>query len=429
MQITMTARIKHFLLNSKDIYKASFIWNMSGSLINAFQSVIMLMILMRTGSLLEAGIYTIACANANLFAMIGRYGMRNFQVSDVKEQFTFTEYRYSRYITSFVMLIVSIAYTVYSSKTNSYASDKSLCLIWMCLFRLVDSLEDVYHGRYQQKDRLDISGKCMTLRMIITIIIFALSVIILRALLPALIISTITTAFIFIFFTKLTCTDFKCPEHVPDKKNLWLLLKLCFPLFCSSFLSFYIGNAPKYAIDSILNDELQAFYGFIAMPISVIGLLNNFIFNPIVKKMSVIWNEKKIKSFKKLFWLQVAIIFAITAICEIGAYLIGIPVLSIMYNTDLAPYKTELLILLLGGGFLALSSFFVTIITIMRLQKTLLLGYSIVSILAYITSPIMIERYNMLGATILYLLLMIILCLIFIVPLLYGIKKEPCTDT
>lgn len=60
------------------------------------------------------------------------------------------------------------------------------------------------------------------------------------------------------------------------------------------FLSFYIGNAPKYAIDSILNDGLQACCGFIAMPVFVIGLLNNFIFNPMISRMSFMWSEKEL---------------------------------------------------------------------------------------------------------------------------------------
>lgn len=420
----MMAKLKHFLSTSKDINHASFIWNMSGSMLNAFQSVIMLMILTRIGSLLEAGIYTIAYANANLFLMIGKYGMRNFQVSDVREQFAFAEYKRSRYLTTLIMLIVSIGYTIYASKTNAYTINKSLCIVWMCLFKLVDSIEDVYHGLYQQKGRLDIAGKCMTIRMLITIVIFGISVIILKALLPALIISTIATAIIFILFTALTYEEFKCLQETAGKRSLWTLLKVCLPLFLGSFLSFYIGNAPKYAIDSILNDELQACYGFIAMPVFVIGLLNNFIFNPMISKMSFMWSEKDIKSFKKLLFKQMLIILAITVICELGAYLIGIPVLSIMYNTDLAPYKTELLILLLGGGFLALSGLFVTIITIMRLQKTLLFGYGIVAILAYLASPVIVKQYGMTGAASLYVSLMVILCIIFVVPLLYGINKE-----
>ena len=48
-------KLKHFLLNSKNINKSSFIWNMAGSMLMAFQSVIMLMIITRTLNLYEAG--------------------------------------------------------------------------------------------------------------------------------------------------------------------------------------------------------------------------------------------------------------------------------------------------------------------------------------------------------------------------------------
>lgn len=93
-------KLKHFLLNSKNINKSSFIWNMAGSMLMAFQSVIMLMIITRTLNLYEAGVFTLAYASANLFLNIGKYGMRNFQVSDVKRQFNFKEYNTSRIITT-----------------------------------------------------------------------------------------------------------------------------------------------------------------------------------------------------------------------------------------------------------------------------------------------------------------------------------------
>ena len=83
--------IKRFLLDDGKIEKDSYLWNMIGSVLMAFQSVFMLMILTRTVGLEEAGIFTIANANANLFLTIGKYGMRNFQVSDLKDQFLFSE--------------------------------------------------------------------------------------------------------------------------------------------------------------------------------------------------------------------------------------------------------------------------------------------------------------------------------------------------
>ncbi len=417
------SNLKHFLLNSKDINRASFVWNMAGSMLMAFQSVIMLMILTRVLNLYEAGVFTLAYASANLFLNIGKYGMRNFQVSDVKRQFTFNDYRASRIITTLAMLVVSIIYVAVASAQNNYSSEKSWIIIWMCLFKIVDSIEDVYLGLYQQRDRLDVAGKIITLRMILTITLFAGCIIIFKALLISLIIATIFTTLLLIFFIAITFPNFKEANQRINMVHVLNLLKVCFPLFLGCFLAFYIGNAPKYAIDSILNDELQACYGFIAMPVFVIGLLNNFIFSPMITKMSILWNDGSKKHFMKLFMIQLFVILIITIICLLGAYILGIPILSILYNTDLAPYKTELLVLLLGGGFLALSGLFVAIMTIIRIQNQQAIGYIIVAILAYFLSPIFVNKYQIMGAAILYLLLMATLCLIFSIILMLKIKK------
>ncbi len=416
--------MKCFLTQSNNIDKDSFVWNMAGSMLNAFQSVIMLMILTRTASLDEAGIFTIAYANANLFMFIGKYGVRNFQVSDVKKQFSFQEYNFARLITSFVMMVSAILYIVYASRSNNYSDNKTWCIVWMCLFKLVDALEDAYYGLYQQNNRLDIAGKCMTIRMATMIVIFAVCLFIFRALLPALIIATVTTAIICVILIYVTYSSFDVPKQKIRYDKVWALLKTCFPLFLGTFLAYYIGNAPKYSIDSILTDELQACYGFIAMPVFVIGLLNGFIFNPIIANMSVLWNEGELKKFKKLMFKQLLIVIAITVVCEIGAFLLGIPVLSIMYNTDLNGFKNELLVLLLGGGFLALSGLMVTIITIMRRQKFLAVGYAVVAVTAYFLSPIFVKRYEIMGAATLYMVLMLLLCLIFVIPLVGGIRER-----
>lgn len=418
------SKLKHFLLNSKDVTKASFVWNMAGSMLMAFQSVIMLMIITRILNLYEAGVFTLAYASANLFLNIGKYGMRNFQVSDVKHQFTFSDYRTSRIITTLAMLIVSVIYIIVASSQNNYSTDKTWIIVWMCLFKIVDSIEDVYLGLYQQQNRLDISGKILTLRMILTIIIFALGLIIFKDLLLSLIIATIFTTVVLAGFIFITYPKFRNKQEHTKMAHIWTLLKVCFPLFLGCFLAFYIGNAPKYAIDSILNDELQACYGFIAMPVFVIGLLNNFIFSPMITNMSFLWKEGNRTKFMKLFGKQTLIVAGITLVCEIGAYILGVPVLSLLYNTNLKPYKTELLILLLGGGFLALSGLLVTIMTIIRIQGRQAIGYIIVAVFAYILSPVFVRKYEIMGAATLYLLLMMLLCLIFSILLWFGLKSK-----
>ena len=415
--------LRKYLITSNNIERDGFIWNMVGSMLTAFQSVILLMILTRTVGLINAGIFTIAYANANLFLNIGKYGMRNFQVSDVKRQFSFKDYLYSRYITTLAMLIVSIIYIFYAAIANNYTMDKTMIIFGMCLFKIPDAIEDVYYGDYQKKGRLDIGAKAIAWRLILTLALFSCILVIYKDLIIALIISTLFTFAIMVMFIRCTVDGF-----VEKGNKSWTriieLLKQCFPLAAGAFLSFYIGNVPKYAIDSMLNDELQACYGFIAMPVFVIGLLNNFIFAPILYKMSCLWEERKIKVFIQRTLIQVIIIFIITLVCIIGAYLIGVPVLSILYNTDLAPYKTELLILLLGGGFLGLSGLLNTMITIIRFQKSLLLGYGIIAVIAFCLSNYMVRQWEMFGAALLYALLMAALCLIFAAFFVLGIIKN-----
>lgn len=416
-------RVQEYLMKSKNIGKDSFVWNMAGSMLMAFQSVILLMILTRTVGLVEAGIFTIAYANANLFLNIGKYGTKNFQVSDVKHQFSFKEYLYSRWITTAAMIVVSFIYVFFAAKTKDYSMEKMMIIVWMCLFKVPDAIEDVYYGDYQKKGRLDVGAKGITLRMILTLLLFSVVVIFSRSLLIALIVSTIFTFCLMFLFIKWTAGEFYEKSECSWKK-IRMLLRQCFPLAAGAFLSFYIGNAPKYAIDSLLTDELQACYGFIAMPVFVIGLLNGFIFSPMLYKISLLWNQKKIKSFLYKIGIQVGIVFLITLVCIIGAYLIGIPVLSVLYNTDLLPYKTELLILLLGGGFLGLSGLLCAVITIIRRQNELLCGYAVVALLAMVLSEPIVRKYEMMGAAVLYMLLMGILCVCFLAIFMCGVLKR-----
>ena len=320
--------------------------------------------------------------------------------------------------------MVSVGYVMYSAAAKGYTMEKTQIIIWMCLLKTIDAVEDIYHGLYQNRARLDVASKAMTLRLVISTVVFALGLILLKDQLLALIITTVITALVFILFTKWTYVEFQIPgEKVKWKKEIQLL-RVCFPLFAGAFLSFYIGNAPKYAIDAMLTDELQACYGFIAMPVFVIGLLNNFIFNPMLYQMSVLWSEKRIKEFVKKTVIQTGIIAVITIVCIVGAFLLGIPVLSWMYNTNLAPYKSELLILLLGGGFLGLSGLLNAVITIIRYQKSLMWGYVAVAVLALLFSNKVVGQYGMMGASVLYTVLMGILCVVFILLFVLGIIKE-----
>ena len=397
---------------------------MAGTTIMAFQSVILLMIMTRVLGLKDSGTFTIAYANANLLLIIGKYGMHNFHVSDTKGVFNFGDYKMARYMTVIAMLAASAVYVAVASIFNDYTLDKALVMLWMCLFKAVDAIEDVYCSLYQKSGRLDISGRMMTVRVVTTMIFFIVAVVVTRSLLISVIASTVFTLLLFLLLNSackklfLDSINEKC-----ERSRVFKLLGACLGLFVIGFLSYYITNAPKYSIDALLSDELQACYGFISMPVFVIGLMGNYLFNPIIKALSEKWSNGEFGWFRSRLLRQTVVVVGITAVCLAGAYLLGIPVLSLIYGTDLGDYRAELLVLLASGGLLALSNQFMTIITIIRQQRWLLIGYFMCAAVALICSPMVIKNYSIMGAAMLELILMLCLCVFFAIVLIICICR------
>ena len=80
------------------IEKSSVLWNMISSMAYSFQSAILLLVVTRVGGLFTAGVFSISYTVSQMFASVGSYSMRSYQVSDVNNKYTFYNYLSSRMI-------------------------------------------------------------------------------------------------------------------------------------------------------------------------------------------------------------------------------------------------------------------------------------------------------------------------------------------
>ena len=413
-------------LSEKKIGRAAYKWNTSAGLLGAFQSVILLMVITRVCDVYTAGVFTIAYANGNLFLNMGKYGMRQFQVSDQSEQFSFREYRRSRVVTVAAMICCATAYLAYSAMTLDYSPDKTATIFIIVLYEAVGAFEDVYLGNYQQHNRLDVGARLLTIRYIATISLFAVSIVLFKSLPPAAAIATLFTACFVIGEIAFAKRRYQLPKTFGNvqARNVMQLLKDCLPLFAAAFLLFYIGNAPKYAIDAILDDAAQAYYGYIAMPVFIVSLLSSFIYNPMIASLAKQWKNRDTGMFVRRFARLAGIVAAVTAACDLAAWLLGIPVLNWLYNADLAPYQVELIVLVTGGGFLALATLATLGITIIRFQHILVPVYAIATVAAWALSNFTVANWGITGASWAYFTCMLVLAILFIISFGVGIKIQ-----
>lgn len=406
--------------NSNKIEERSYIWNTIAGVINAFHAVILLMVVTRVTGLEEAGILTIAFAVSKLMVTIGKFGVRNYQVTDIKKEYDFYSYLKARLVTVLGMLLASICYCLYSYLVLDSSVYKAGVILMICLIYAVESIEDVFWGEYQKAGRLDVGAIIGSIRWFVTILIFCIGLVIMHNLLIATLISFFAALATDILLIYISYGELNIVYKESNSLNWLSILKKCAPLFAGAFFMIYLTNSPKYAIEACLSDEIQACYGFVSMPVFVIELLNNFIYQPKLVKIARSWENKKLAEFKRYLIVQCCALILITGICIVGAYWLGIPVLSLMYNTDLSEYKLVLIVVLIGGGFLALTGFFAVLLTVMRKQNWMMYGYIVVSILAIVTMNTGVSKYGVLGGAILFDILIFILTILLLAFVLIG---------
>lgn len=399
--------VRKLLYNSKNTGKSAYIWNTLAAMLNAFQTVFILMLISRMDPVMDAGVFTIAFAIGNLMLTIGKYGIRQYQVSDVEEKYSFKEYFIFRIITTFAMIAVSLIYVGYNYFIGQYNADKCAVVILICLAKAIDSLEDVIHGMLQQYMRLDVAAKILSIRQFIYILLYMLIYGISGNLIITSVAALGISVILFIVFNVAALNGIKTHKKTVDIKNIGRMFCECLPLFIGSYLIMYISNAPKYAIDKVLSSEAQACFTYIFMPVFVISLISQFVYQPVIGEMAVLWHEKKLDRMKGLIFRQIGIIAVFSIAAMLGGFLLGIPILSWIYGVNLDEYKNALIILLIGGGALALINFLQMIITVTRRQNLLIIGYLLAYLAFIFVGKSIVKGYGIIGISIFYTIVVI----------------------
>ncbi len=398
----------------------TYFWNTLAGLLNAGQSFIYLLAITRICGIDEAGVFSFAFANSNLFLCIGKYGMRKYQATDVKGEYCFEDYFFSRVITTSAMMIGIIVYTfLYGNSTI-----KVILLILLGCLKAIDSFDDVFLGLFQQKKRLDIGAKNSCVRNFSTIIIFILLLIVTKNIYWSFFIGDLCSLILLVVLFNISKTNVlsNISLKINWKTIMGLLVKNA-PLVLGDFLSFYIMNAPKYAIDATLSDQMQAYYGIISMPNLIIALLSDFVFNPLLVSFSESWYADK-RKFIYLCLRQVLMIIVFTVFVMLFGALFGLSILGKLYQVNLIIYQQEFFVLLIGAGFVAISSFLYSLVAAIRKQKYVIPIYGIVAAIVFFVSNKFVSKEGLMGASAIYLIASTLITIMFTIILVCSMKES-----
>lgn len=136
-------------------------WNTAGNIIYLICQWLLSVVVVRiSGNYTDAGTLTLAISVTNIFTTLALFNVRNYQVSDVSEKYTQSDYISHRTLTCAAAVILCAAFTV----AGGYSVGTALSIMAYMLMRTGEAFADVFHGILQKQWRLDVVGKLYVFR-------------------------------------------------------------------------------------------------------------------------------------------------------------------------------------------------------------------------------------------------------------------------
>ena len=408
-------------MKEKNVKKA-FLWNMIGSTCYSGSSFLYLLVVTRVCGAQLAGFYSLSYATAQLLLQVGRYGVRTYQATDLEHKYLFSEYKISRVITCALMMLFGILYSSFSFK-----GEYIIISTFIIMMKMIDAVEDVYHGNLQQKYHVEQMGKMLAIRNVYSAVFFTGILMATKNLYLTCVTTAITSLILCLVVNSRTTAKYAPKEDIGrgfQMSRVWELLKICTPMFVGTFLSLLLYNVPKYAMANVMTDEYQTYYSILFMPSFVITLMCEFVFKPTITTIAELWWENNIKKFAVYILRIIGIILVCCAGIVVGGHLIGRTLLEIIYGVDLSPYKMQFIALLVGGGISAEVYMIYNILIAIRWGKCLLPVYSVTAVITILASRTMVKQWGIMGAALNYVLSCSILFVLFTTILIFAILKK-----
>lgn len=400
--------------------RSDYIWNTASSVMASGSTVLMLLVVTRVSGIYLAGVFALAIAIGQQFQSLGMYEVRTYQATDVRSRFTFGTYHSTRIITTFLMLIGVVLYPALGNQPR----EDIVLIILIASLRLIDAFEDVFLGELQRRSRLDLAGKAYFFRVTTTTLVFCGTLLATQNLFLTTII-TLTVSLLAL----LGMVIWPSSRHFSIRPLFTFapirgVLAACLPLFLAAFLAVYLSNAPRFAIAAFMDNDYQGYFAILFMPAFTVNLLSTLMFRPLLTRMAHLWNEGDKRGFRRLILRGLEGAAIGFALVFVATYLIGVPLLNLLYAEDISAFRPEMMILVSGGAFNAASIILYYALTTMRKQHAVLIGYVGAGAAVLVLSTILVSRYGIMGAATAYLCAMVLLTSMFAATLFYYFRSK-----
>ena len=332
-------------------------------------SFILLIVVTRLYGVTYAATIGICVTTSQLLFRVGLFSVRQYQVTDTEEQYSFSEYGAAKIITTIVCVIIFVGYAI----TDRTLHDSFLSFLLIFLFYQILSVDDLYQNRFFQEGRLDLSGMSKFFIIFGFICSFLLIAICGVQIQIVLLVSVLVSML-------LSCCFCFRKERLSISRASFLnaraILLMCLPAFVSNLLLAIINSMPKYTTFYMCTKEESGYINDIFALLNLVELIGTFIYYPFVTDITESMKTDRQKAKGLVLRIGLGIIgVAFTA--TLLVYFMGTKVLAFLYGVEFTLFRFEITYTIgVCGLFVALISLLYWIPIILRDQKSIIIIFS-----------------------------------------------------
>ncbi|HEX5432366.1 MAG TPA: hypothetical protein VFW83_10390 [Bryobacteraceae bacterium] len=357
----------------------------------------MLSVLAKLGDASIVGEFTLGLAVGAPVFMFTNLQLRTVQATDVRVESGFADYFTLRLLATLFGLVVvaSILTFLHDSATVR------MVVFLVAIAKCVECMSDATAGLLQREERLKLVAISLMIRGVGSVLAFSLAFAYFRRLAVAVV------AMIAVWFAVLILYDLPNAKQLmgPDEgffrfdpAMLKRLAFLSLPLGWVATLQSLNVNIPRYFLEHYMGLADQGIYASLAYLIVVINLVTFALSQSATTRLARMFAEGRRRHFAGLLAKLSGLGILVAAIGAPLAYLVGKPILTLVYRPEYADHVGLLALLVVAAGVNTIAAFLFCGVTSARAFRTQVPVYFGAAIVVTLGSAILIPRWRLMGA-------------------------------
>ncbi|MTJ07349.1 oligosaccharide flippase family protein [Anabaena sp. UHCC 0204] len=411
------------MLENKPTLRRNFSWTFVGNFVYSGCQWGMLVVLAKLGSPEMVGQFTLGLAVTAPIMMFTNLQLRVVQVTDVKQQFLFSDYLGLRLISTGLALLI----ITFISFSGGYETETSLVIFLIGLAKAFESISDIFCALIQQHEQMDRIAISLIIKGVLSLLLLGIGVYLSRRVfwgVLGLVFAWIVVLFSYDIRNALIIvkqrSELQPRWHLQTLvKLLWLSLPLGFVMMLISFNA----NIPRYFIERYLGERELGIFAALAYLMVAGGMLINALGESANPKLAKYYAEGDRLAFRTLLMKLLGIAAALGGIGVLIAVIGGRSILTLLYKPEYGEQTTLFVCLMVVAGINYMSSFLgygMTAARYFRIQMPLFMTVASISGIACFW---LLPKLGLLGGAVALLLGSITQLIISIGVMIYILYK------